>query len=113
MYKKLDEYIAHLARNKSPYTLRNYELHIGKFIDWTADNNLAVDPFELDQEVYLDYIDFLKQTYAPKSIHAHMTAIYGWLTFLHRKGYISKMPFLDSRELNEYLPVIQRKKLNR
>ncbi|MGG1547095.1 tyrosine-type recombinase/integrase [Bacillus licheniformis] len=110
MYKKLDEYISHLARNKSPYTLRNYELHIGKFIDWTTDNNLAVDPFELNQEVYLDYIDFLKQTYAPKSIHAHMTAIYGWLTFLHRKGYISKMPFLDSGELNEYLPVIQRKK---
>lgn len=111
MYKMLDRYIAHLGRNKSPNTLRNYELQVGRFLDWTVENNLVADPFELDQEVYLNYIDVLKKTLAPKSIHTHMTAIYGFLTFLHRNGHISKMPFLDSGEMNEYLPVIPKKKV--
>jgi len=111
MYKQLDEYIAHLARNKSTNTLKNYELHIVKFINWIADNNYVADPFELDQEVYLDYIGLLKKEYAPKTVHTHMTAVYGWLTFMHHKGYISKLPFVDSRELTDYLPVIPRSKV--
>jgi site-specific recombinase XerD len=111
MFKKLDEYIAHLGRNKSPNTLKNYELHVGRFLDWIEDHGQMVDPFELDQDIYLDYIDDLKGNYAPKSVHAHMTAIYGWITFLHRKGYITKTPFLDTKEMNEYLPIIHKKRV--
>ena len=111
MYKYLDEYIAHLGRNKSVNTLKNYELHITKFIEWVIENDFIKEPFELDQEVYLDYIGFLKKQYSPKTVHTHMTAIYGWLTFMYRKGYISKLPFVDSQEMTDFLPVIPRSKV--
>jgi len=111
MYKKIDEYIAHLARNKSKHTVSNYELHLNKFLDWVIASGEACEPFELEQEVYLDYIDVLKSKYAPKTVHAHMTAIYSWLTFMLRKGHISKMPFLDSKEMNEFLPILSKRQV--
>ena len=111
MYKKIDEYIKHLSRNKSPHTTKNYQIHITKFVDWTYNKKKAKEPFELDKEVYLDYIDFMKEKYKPKSIHVHMTAIYSWLVFMHRKGYISKLPFVDFAEISDYLPPIQRERI--
>jgi len=112
MYKRLDEYIAHLSRNKSPNTIRNYEPQITKFLKWIEGNGYMVEPFELDQEIYLDYIDYLKLKHsAAKTVHSYMTSVYGFLNFLHRKGYISNMPFMDSKEMNEYLPIIQKKKV--
>lgn len=112
MYRKLDEYIAYLSRNKSPNTICNYELQINKFFKWAEDRGSLIEPFEHDQDFYLDYIDYLKLNYdAPKTIHTHMTSVYGFINFLHRKGYISKMPFVDSKEMNEFLPVLQKKKV--
>ena len=112
MYRKLDEYMAYLARNKSPNTIRNYEPQINKFMKWADDRSALVEPFEHDQDFYLDYIDYLKCCYeSAKTIHTHMTSVYGFINFLHRKGYISKMPFIDSKEMNEFLPVITKKRV--
>lgn len=105
--KHFEEYLERLSRNKSKNTVVNYTKHIQRFMRWLDE---PPESFEMDQEVYLDYIDDLKANYAPTTVHAHMNAIYSYLNFLLRKGYISKLPFFDSKELGEFLPVIEKQR---
>lgn len=110
-YLLLDEYITDLSRNKSAHTIRNYYAHVNRFLEWVIENDHLSDDFNMSKSVYLDYIDNLKSCYAAKSVHSHMTAIYNFLGFLGSKRILNELPFFTTKEMNSYLPVIQKKKV--
>lgn len=110
IYNVLDEYIDYMGRKGSNNTVKNYELHIIKMIDWMIDNNIINrNDFDISQKDCLDYIKHLEIQYAPSTVHTHMSAVFSFLTFIHRRGYIHSTPFIDSSELNEFLPPIKKK----
>jgi integrase/recombinase XerD len=107
MHKRLDEFINHIGRYRSHNTTSNYYHHIDKFLDFITTKES--DFRKITQEVSLDYIDMLKEQYASTSVHTHMAAVYTFMDFCQRKGYMDSIPFFDSKEMYEYLPVVEEK----
>lgn len=107
MRHQLDLFIKRLERNKSSNTVKTYTNVCGKFIEWLESN--GYDSLDQDKDVYLDYIDFLKETNKPNSVKTKMASINSFVEFLYDKELISKLPFRSFKEIQEYLPVVQKK----
>jgi|SRR5690625_1059817 len=107
MFKKLDQYTRFLSRNKSENTVKNYEYQIIKFLEFLEGRG-GIDNFT--QEVFLDYIDIMKNKYSPSTIRVHATSINGFANFLVREGVLESQLFTTSSEMYEFLPVVNRRK---
>ena len=110
MYKVLDSYIRKIERFRSPKTVLNYEKHIMKFLNWCEEKDRLDDIRIFVQEDYLGYLDVLKGQYASSTVHAHFYALYDFLKHCLRNGYINELPFIDSKEMHEMLPVVSNRR---
>lgn len=107
----IDLYEKHLGRNKSQNTIVNYVSDLNQFVSYLGEKELDYNLDNFDQENFLDYVVFLKENFAPATVHRKALSLNGFLTFLNRTGRIKKTPFVDGAELQEYLPVIPKKKV--
>lgn len=113
--KTLDRYLdlfeAHLSRNKSQHTIVNYLSDLRMFTNYLEENNIDYNLDNFTKDDFLDYLDHLKEKYAPATVHRKANSLNGFLMFLNRSGRLKKTPFLDGKEMQEYLPVIPKKKV--
>ncbi|QJT70465.1 hypothetical protein [Microcystis phage MaeS] len=107
----VDLFEKHLGRNKSKHTIVNYISDLNQFVKYLSNNNLDYNLDIFDRDRFLDYIDFMKTTYAPATIHRKAISLNEFLVFLNRTGRLKKTPFIDGDELQEYLPTIPKKKV--
>lgn len=107
----LDEYEKHLARNKSKHTIVNYLSDLKQFIVYLDENELSFNLDNFDQEAFLDYLDHMKDKYAPATTCRKAISLNEFLTFLNRTGRLKKTPFIDGKELQEYLPIVPKHKV--
>jgi site-specific recombinase XerD len=111
LYRYLDLYERQLGRNKSQHTIVNYMSDLKQFINYLAVKAMSYNLDNFEREQFLDYLDYLKENFAPATVHRKAISLNGFLTFLNRTGRIKKTPFVDGQELQEYLPVIPKKKV--
>jgi len=111
LYRYIDLYEKHLARNKSQHTIVNYISDLNQFVNYLEENQLDFNLDTFDKDAFLDYLDHLKAKYVPATTHRKAISLSGFLSFLNRTGKLKATPFIDGKELQEYLPVIQKKKV--
>lgn len=111
LHRYLDLYEKHLGRNKSKHTIVNYISDLNQFIKYLEANEMEFNLDNFDKDSFLDYLDFMKVKYAPATVQRKSISLNEFLIYLNRTGRLKKTPFIDSRELQEYLPVIQKKKV--
>lgn len=111
LYRYLDLYERHLARNKSQHTIVNYLSDLKQFITYLSEKELDFNLDVFSKEDFLDYLDHMKKKYAPATTNRKAISLNDFLTFLNRTGRLKKTPFIDGKELQDYLPVIPKKKV--
>lgn len=111
LYRYLDEYERHLARNKSQHTIVNYISDIKQFVNYLSANEMDFNLDIFDKDAFLDYLDHMKSNFAAATTQRKAISLNQFLTFLNRTGRLKKTPFIDGKELQEYLPVIPKKKV--
>lgn len=111
LYRYLDEYEKHLARNKSKHTIVNYLSDLKQFIAYLSANEMDFNLDNFDQVAFLDYLDFMKDKYAPATTQRKAICLNEFLIYLNRTGRLKKTPFIDGKELQEYLPIIPKHKV--
>lgn len=107
----IDLFEKHLGRNKSQHTIVNYISDLNQFLVYLTDKEMSFNLDNFTKEDFLDYIDFMKTKYAPATIHRKAISLNEFLTFLNRTGRLKKTPFVDGQEMQDYLPVIPKKKV--
>lgn len=114
--KTLNRYIdlfeKNLERNKSKNTIINYVSDLNQFITYLNDNDMDYVLDNFDKEDFLDYIDCLKNKFAPATVHRKAISLNEFLTYLNRTGRLKKTPFINGKELKDYLPVIPKRKID-
>lgn len=107
----IDAYEAHLSRNKSKHTIVNYISDLNQFVKYLSDNEMDFNLDNFTKDDFLDYLDYLKEKYAPATTQRKAISLNEFMIFLNRTGRLKKTPFIDGKELQEYLPVIPKKKV--
>lgn len=111
LYRYLDLYEAYLARNKSKHTIVNYLSDLNQFIAYLGDNELDYNLDNFDKDQFLDYLDYMKAKYAPATTQRKAISLNEFLIFLNRTGRLKKTPFIDGKEMQDFLPLIPKKKV--
>lgn len=111
LHRYLDIYEKHLGRNKSSHTIVNYISDLNQFVRYLDLNKLDFNLDNFDKECFLDYLDHMKIKFAPATIHRKAISLNEFLIFLNRTGRLKKTPFIDGKEMKDYLPVIPKKKV--
>lgn len=107
----VDLFEKHLTRNKSKHTVVNYISDVNQFVVYLQENDLSFVLDNFDKEAFLDYLDYMKEKYAPATVQRKAISTNEFLVFLNRTGRLKKTIFLDSKDLREYLPIIPKKKV--
>jgi len=111
LYRYIDLFEKRLQHNKSKYTVVNYISDLNQFVTYLQDNNISYNLDKFDKDQFLDYIDYLKSKYAPATVNRKSISLNEFLTFLNRTGRLKKAPFIDGKELREYLPSVPKKRV--
>lgn len=108
----MDLFEKHLGRNKSQHTIVNYISDLNQFMAYlTSNNQMSYNLDNFTKDNFLDYIDFMKEKYAPATVHRKAISLNEFLVFLNKTGRLKKTPFVDGQELQDYLPIVQKKKV--
>lgn len=111
LHRYLDLYEKHLGRNKSKHTIVNYLSDLNQFVKYLEENEMDFNLDNFSKENFLDYLDHLKGKYAAATTQRKSISLNEFLIFLNRTGRLKKTPFIDGKELQDYLPIVQKKKI--
>jgi site-specific recombinase XerD len=106
LYNYIDQFEKKLERNKSKHTIINYLSDLKVFAKWLISSEKVNDIEQFTQEDFLDYLDFLKSKFAASTVKRRAISLNEFLIFLNRTGRLKKAPFVDNKEMTDYLPVI-------
>lgn len=111
--KNVDAFLNQMKdKNKSDNTIQNYRYDLDKFQKYAVDHDVDLGMINFSKQDFINYINYLKeQGFAPKTIKRNADALNVFIHFLYNKEELKRLPFVNAKEMKEYLPKIQKKKV--
>jgi len=81
--EEIRRFLDYLYKKKSTWTLYSYATRLSIFEEWLLQNNK--DYKNLTYEDAEEFVNFLKNTYSPRSINAVLTALRKFYAYLEKK----------------------------